>query len=270
MAAVDDKLLSKIKQWKATAVAGRKVYLTVNELTAIERALTPPVQAKAGEDEIERRVLRIDFERHWPAAVFEENGREVMRCSIDPAALASAHPKPVDATEVEPSLPPSTEQPVREKPLIGETKELVRQLTKLAGAIDPLLLGGRDAEILRKSAGALTAMGAEIVRLTAKRRQLFGALNAATNRTEAAEARVETLTKDIGYHVEQARTYVAQPQASETDLASARWHLDQIRSALSPSTLDQGSSETTHVGGSAADASEIMSWRNGTMSDKEA
>ncbi len=39
---------------------------------------------------------------------------------------------------------------------------------------------------------------------------------------------------DLCYHAEQAWTYVAQPSATDTQVASARHHINKIRASLSP------------------------------------
>ena len=53
---------------------------------------------------------------------------------------------------------------------------------------------------------------------------------------ESNDERIEALhveREKLAYHAEQLATYIAQPAVSEKHLASARWHNDQIRAALS-------------------------------------
>jgi hypothetical protein len=56
-----------------------------------------------------------------------------------------------------------------------------------------------------------------------------GDLRALLASLEALHAEREKLA----YHAEQLATYIAQPTISEKHLASARWHNDKIRAALS-------------------------------------
>jgi hypothetical protein len=113
----------------------------------------------------------------------------------------------------------------RPTPDLGEDEELVERLTYLIQFHVYAEAEARDVQCVIDSLSerdGWTASGGWII-------VKEDDWNNSQDRLEALHAEREKLA----YHAEQLATYIAQPAVSEKHLASARWHNDQIRAALS-------------------------------------